>query len=85
MEYEGRRRSRWWYLLPILFTIFGGLISFFAIRHDDPKKARNCLIVGIVLAAIPFIIPILMLATIPDYSIEEEWVYQIGKDNLGWV
>ena len=58
---------------------------FFAIRHDDPKKARNCLIVGIVLAVIPFIIPILMLATIPDYSFEEEWVYQIGKDNLGWV
>ncbi len=84
MTYE-RVRSRWWYLLPILFTIFGGIISYFAIRHDDPKKARNCLILGIVLAVIPFIIPLTILLMIPEYNFEEEWMYQIGDENLGWI
>lgn len=84
MTYE-RVRSRWWYLLPILFTIFGGIISYFAIRHDDPKKARNCLILGIILAVIPFIIPLTILLMIPEYNFEEEWMYQIGDENLGWI
>lgn len=44
-----------WYELPIIFAIVGGVIAFFAIRRDDPKKARNCLIVGIILT-IPLII-----------------------------
>ena len=84
MSFE-RTRSRWWYLLPILFTIFGGIISFFAIRRDDPKKARNCLILGIILAVIPFIIPLTILLMIPEYNFEEEWMYQIGDENLGWI
>jgi len=84
MTFE-RTRSRWWYLLPILFTIFGGIISYFAIRHDDPKKARNCLILGIILAVIPFIIPLTILLMIPEYNFEEEWMYQIGDENLGWI
>ena len=84
MTFE-RTRSRWWYLLPILFTIFGGIISYFAIRHDDPKKARNCIILGIILAVIPFIIPLTILLMIPEYNFEEEWMYQIGDENLGWI
>ncbi|WOV92581.1 MAG: hypothetical protein R1F52_05570 [Candidatus Nitrosoabyssus spongiisocia] len=39
-------KSRWWYILPLLLSIDGGLISFFIIRHDDPTKARNCLVIG---------------------------------------
>ena len=50
-----RYRSRLWYLLPILFNLPGGIIAFFAIRHDDPDKAKNCLLLGIILA-IPFIV-----------------------------
>lgn len=84
MTYE-RTRSRWWYLLPILFTIFGGIISYFAIRHDDPKKARNCLILGIILAVLPLIIPLSILLMIPEYNFEEEWMYQIGDEKLGWI
>jgi len=85
MENDRRIRSKWWYLLPILFTIIGGIISFFAIRYDDPKKARNCLIIGIVLTITPLIIPLIILIMMPEYSFEKEWMYQIGKDNLGWV
>lgn len=46
-------RSNWWFLLPIFLNIFGGAIAYFVLRHDDPQKARNCLILGAVLLAIP--------------------------------
>ena len=42
------RRSGFWYLLPILFGIIGGVIAYFVIRQDDPIKAKNCLKIGIV-------------------------------------
>ena len=46
-----RKRSAWWYLLPIFINIIGGLIAYFAIKDDDPKKAKNCLIIGLILLA----------------------------------
>ena len=49
-----RYRSRLWYLLPVLFSLPGGIVAFFAVRHDDPDKAKNCLLLGIILS-IPFI------------------------------
>lgn len=49
-----RYRSRLWYLLPVLFSLPGGLVAFFATRHDDPDKAKNCLLLGIILF-LPFI------------------------------
>ena len=58
-----KRRSSFWFLLPILFNVIGGVIAFFVIREDDPKKARNCLLLGIALAVIPFllfVVPILI-------------------------
>ena len=45
-------RSGAWYLLPIFLTIIGGVIAYFVIKEDDPKKAKNCLYLGIVLTAI---------------------------------
>ena len=45
-ENNTKIRSKWWYLLPIFVNIIGGLIAYFVLRHDDPKKARNCLIIG---------------------------------------
>ena len=45
-------RSNWWFLLPILLGLIGGIIAFFVIRGDDPKKARNCLYLGLVLFVI---------------------------------
>ncbi len=46
------RRSAWWYLLPILFMIIGGVIAYFALRRDDPTKAKNSIILGSVLTAV---------------------------------
>ncbi len=48
--YPERPRSNWWYLLPILLSIIGGLISYFAIKNDDLKKAKNCLCIGLILS-----------------------------------
>ena len=52
--YPERPRSNWWFLLPIFMGLIGGIIAYFVLRHDDPKKAKNCLYLGIVLAVIGF-------------------------------
>jgi len=62
-----KRRSSFWFLLPILFNIIGGIIAYFVIKEDDPKKAKNCLYLGIILAAIPvllILVPILIGVTL---------------------
>ena len=46
----GRQRaSAAWYLLPIFMSIVGGIISYAALRHRDPSRARKTLVVGAVL------------------------------------
>ena len=52
-------RSNWWYMLPIFLGLIGGIIAFFVIRKDDPRKAKNCLFIGIGLAIIGIILNIL--------------------------
>lgn len=57
---EVRRRSAWWFLLPIFFSIVGGIIAYFVIKDDDPKRAKSCLWLGIILTGIgiaAFVIP----------------------------
>ena len=61
-----RTRSNAWYLLPILIGLIGGIIAYLILRKDDPKKAKKCLYVGIVLAIIGITINILILPQIPD-------------------
>ena len=41
-------RSKFWYLLPIVFGIVGGLIAYLVLRKSDSRKAKRCLIIGIV-------------------------------------
>jgi len=39
---EARTRSNWWYLVPIIFDgIPGGVVAYFAIRYDEPRKAKK--------------------------------------------
>ena len=52
-------RSNWWYMLPIFLGLIGGVIAYFVIRRDDPRKAKNCLFIGIGLAIIGIILNIL--------------------------
>ena len=46
--YTEKIRSRWWYLLPVLFGLIGAIIAYFAIRRDDMIKARTCICIAVV-------------------------------------
>ncbi len=68
---EVRRKSAWWFLLPILFNIFGGIIAYFIIRDDDPKRAKSCLWLGIILSVIGIglvLIPLLIGMSLMPYD-----------------
>ena len=65
MAYPEKSRSNAWFLLPIFFGMIGGIIAFFILRRDDPRKARNCLYVGIVFMVIGIILNIIIATTVP--------------------
>jgi len=48
MATSTRKRSPFWYLLPIFFGFVGGIISYFILKNTDQQKAKKCIIVGIV-------------------------------------
>ena len=52
ISHPTKTRSKWWFLLPILFHVIGGVIAYFVIRDDDPKLAKNCLLLGIIISGI---------------------------------
>jgi hypothetical protein len=66
MSYSEKPRSNTWFLLPIFFGIIGGIIAFFVLRHDDPRKAKNCLYLGIVFMIIGIILNVLVVMTFPS-------------------
>ena len=57
--YPEKPRSNWWFLLPIFLGLIGAVIAYFVLRHDDPKKAKNCLYLGIALFAIGIMIDLI--------------------------
>ncbi len=52
MTLEYKSKSNWWYVLPFFLGIIGGLISYFIIKNDDPKKASECIWIGIILTLV---------------------------------
>ena len=55
----------------------GGIIAYFALRQDDPPKAKNCLFLGVILTGISVamtMLPIILLfsasAWVPYESIQ---------------
>ena len=65
MTYPEKSRSNAWFLLPIFLGIIGGIIAFFVLRQDDPRKARNCLYLGIVFMILGIVFNILIATSIP--------------------
>ena len=61
--YPEKQTSSWWYILPILFWIIGGIIAYFAIRKDDRQKGKKCLYIGLVLFAIGIIVDLAVLTS----------------------
>lgn len=46
-----KERSIFWYVLPLVFSIFGAITAYFILKNDDPQKAKNCLWIGLFLLA----------------------------------
>jgi len=65
MEHTEKSRSNAWFLLPVFLGIIGGVIAFFILRHDDPRKAKNCLYLGLVFMVIGIIFNVLAASSIP--------------------
>ena len=64
--YPEKSRSNWWYLLPIFLGIIGGIIAYFAIRKDDPPKAKKCIYLSLILLAVGIFLDLLFIVTEPD-------------------
>lgn len=64
--YPEKQRSNWWYILPILFGIIGGIIAYFAIRKDDLPKAKKCIYLSLILFAVGIFLDVLFIVTEPD-------------------
>jgi len=50
-------RSGAWYVAPLLLGLLGGIIAYVIIRRDDPHKAKNCLIIGVAVTVLLWILP----------------------------
>ena len=58
-------RSRWWYLAPLFLAIVGGVVAYFAVRRDDPRLARNCLVLGVALTVVSVAVQAIIVAADP--------------------
>ncbi len=69
---DEKRRSRLWFLMPIMFGLIGTAIAYFVLRGDDPKLAKNCLYLGLVLFAIGILMSVIInqfTGTLNEYGI----------------
>lgn len=76
-------RSRWWYALPIILGILGGIITWFALQKDDRKLAKHCLILGILLD----VLKLIMLASFfgsSNLDLITEFETLIESNDLGF-
>jgi len=48
--------------VPVLFGMIGGIIGYYALRRDDPQKAKKCLYLGLILTAINIIANVALVA-----------------------
>lgn len=51
-----RKRSAWWFLLPVLLGLPGGIIAWFILRRDDPPMASICLWFGVALVVLGLVV-----------------------------
>ena len=65
--------SNWWYLLPIIFGIIGGIITWVRFRKTDPNKARKFMITGLLLT--------LAFGVAADYLLDP-WLDELEQVNL---
>jgi len=59
---SAKKPSNWWYLLPILLGILGGIMGYIVIKVKDEKMAKNILYVGLG----TFVLGIIFVAAVPS-------------------
>mgnify|MGYP001145942510 CR=1 FL=1 len=59
---SAKKPSNWWYLLPILLGLLGGIIGYIVIKVKDKKMAKNILYVGLG----TFVLGIILIAAVPS-------------------
>jgi hypothetical protein len=45
-----------WYLVPLFFSILGGLIAYVGVKNDDEEMAKNLLFFGVTMFIVEFLI-----------------------------
>ena len=65
MSYPEKQRSNALFLIPIFFGIIGWIIAFFILRSDDPRKARNCLYLGLAFMIFGILLNIFIATSVP--------------------
>jgi hypothetical protein len=68
-----KNRNKWWYIVPIFLGVFGGIISWFALKPFDRKLAKSCLIFGVVLSVFEIMIFVGIVMTSNDFSLITEF------------
>ena len=56
-----RKKTAWWFLLPIVMGVIGGIIAYVILRHEDYTRGRDCMILGVLLTGIWGVIEIAMM------------------------
>lgn len=87
METRERRRSWVWFLLPIFVHAIGGIIAYYALKPDEPRMARDCLYIGIVLTALNLggFIVLLAIGFSFERSFMSDFESNISLANLYWL
>ena len=50
--------------MPIFFGVIGGIIAYFVLKENDHTLTKNCLILGLILTLIGFVVGFLMASTV---------------------
>lgn len=53
-----KKRSKLWYIVPLVFSVVGGIILYFILRNSDKKLAGNCFKIGVLNFVLQFVISI---------------------------
>ena len=78
MSHEQRNVSWLWYLFPVFFHFIGGAVTYFMLRSEQPRIAKDCLYIGIVISAVNFATLITILAL--GLSFEELFKSELYND-----
>jgi len=77
-----RTRRKTWYLLPVFMNIIGGVIAYFAIRLDDPQKAKRCLIIGASIFSVYIVVGLGLTLLVPNAASVVEGTIQESTIDL---